>query len=162
MNNRLKQLREIINLSQNEFAEQIGIARSTLSLLEKGERILQDRHIKLICQTFNVNEEWLRNGIEPIFKEKDTELIKEVVKEYSLDETDELILTNFLNLNSAERKEVISTARRLVELLTNPQNKNSNDGSIILKNGQEAKLGTTFEKDLAKENEINDKIKNCN
>ena len=104
MNNRLKQLREIINLSQNEFAEQIGIARSTLSLLEKGERILQDRHIKLICQTFNVNEEWLRNGIEPIFKEKENDALKEIFKQYGLSEFMQDIAIRYLNLDEKEQE----------------------------------------------------------
>lgn len=157
--NRLKQLRELLNISQSEFAKKTGLDRSSISLFESGKREIQDRHIKLICQTFNVNEEWLRNGTEPIFKEKDTELIKEIVEKYDLDKTDELILRNFLNLNKEERSEVISIAKKLVELLTKPKVEKTDNRTVTLKNGEKAIIGTTFEDDLLSLRQSNNELK---
>ena len=63
MNERLKNLRISLNLSQEEFGDRIGItSRSHISSLENGKRTLTDRIIKDICREFGVNELWLRTG----------------------------------------------------------------------------------------------------
>lgn len=71
MNTRLKYLRKnVLNITLKEFGEKISLSPSAIGDIESGRRVLQERHIKLISQTFNVNKEWLRNGLEPIFKEE--------------------------------------------------------------------------------------------
>lgn len=67
MNERLILLRKTLNLSQQEFADKIGISRSLLSLLEANLTPILNRHIILICSTFNVNLEWFIKGTLPIF-----------------------------------------------------------------------------------------------
>ena len=67
MNKRLKILRTELDLSQAEFSNKLSIAQSTYAVLESGKTALRDRHIKLICSTFNVNEEWLREGKGDMF-----------------------------------------------------------------------------------------------
>ena len=67
MNKRLKILRTELDLSQAEFSNKLSIAQSTYAVLESGKSALRDRHIKLICSTFNVSEEWLREGKGDMF-----------------------------------------------------------------------------------------------
>lgn len=62
MNNRIKELRLDLGLSQEAFGKQIKIGRSSVSKLESGENNPSDQTISLICKEFNVNEEWLRTG----------------------------------------------------------------------------------------------------
>lgn len=62
MYNRIKDIRKTLNLNQNEFAEKIGLSQSSLAMIEVGKRTFSDKHIKLICSTFNINENWLRTG----------------------------------------------------------------------------------------------------
>lgn len=70
MNERLKQLRLTLNLSQEEFGKKIGIeSKAHISSLEKGKRNITDRIIKDICREFNVNEPWLRYGNGTMFEE---------------------------------------------------------------------------------------------
>lgn len=64
---RLKQLRKLLGLTQQEFASAIGLKQGSYSMIENGATPLNAIHIKVICTTFNVNEEWLREGLEPIF-----------------------------------------------------------------------------------------------
>lgn len=73
MNKRLKILRTELELSQAEFSNKLSIAQSTYAVLESGKSVLRDRHIKLICSTFNVNEEWLREGKGDMFDNSLTE-----------------------------------------------------------------------------------------
>lgn len=68
MINRLILLRkDILKLSQKNFGEKIGLKQNSYSNIENKIVGLTERNIKLICQEFNVNENWLRNGIEPVF-----------------------------------------------------------------------------------------------
>ena len=60
--------------------------------------------IKLICQTFNVNEEWLRNGTEPIFKEKENDIQTLLQKEYGLSELASSIIKSYIELPEEEQK----------------------------------------------------------
>lgn len=66
---RLKYLRkEVLNITQEEFSKKIYISRGNLASIEVGRIKLTDRNILTICLTYGVNEDWLRKGIEPIFK----------------------------------------------------------------------------------------------
>lgn len=56
-------IREKLELSQEEFGERIGVTKSTISLLERKLRNPSERVIRDICREFNINEEWLRNGV---------------------------------------------------------------------------------------------------
>ena len=67
INQRLKSLRKALNLYQGDFAKQIGLSQTSLSMIESGHNGLSDRNIKLICSTFNVNERWLRDGEGEMF-----------------------------------------------------------------------------------------------
>lgn len=71
MNERIRILREILNLKQSEFANAIGLTTSSISDMERGQAPITERTIIAICSKFKVNEEWLRYGKEPIFLEYD-------------------------------------------------------------------------------------------
>jgi transcriptional regulator with XRE-family HTH domain len=76
LNTRIQQIRKTAKLTQDEFAEKIGLSKNFVWMIEKGERIPSDRTIKDICRIFGVNEEWLRTGEGdmPIPKSKDEEI----------------------------------------------------------------------------------------
>ena len=62
MNERIKMIREFLNLSKAEFARQIKITGNAIGNIESGIRNPSKQTISLICEKFNVNEEWLRTG----------------------------------------------------------------------------------------------------
>lgn len=67
VHHRLRLVRKALNLNQIEFAKQIGLTQTSLSMIEVGNNTLTDKNIKLICATFNVSEQWLRNGKGEMF-----------------------------------------------------------------------------------------------
>ena len=67
MNERLKKLRKTLDMTQQEFADRIGIKRNSLANYETGRNTPIDAIIVSICREFNVNEEWLREGKGEIF-----------------------------------------------------------------------------------------------
>lgn len=69
MNTRLKQIRKFQNMTMEEFGRLLGVTKTAISRLEKGERSLTEQMIKSVCREFNVNEEWLRSGSGEMFKQ---------------------------------------------------------------------------------------------
>jgi transcriptional regulator with XRE-family HTH domain len=67
VNERIKKLRKTLDLTQQEFADKIGVKQNTVAQYEMGRNIPIDSVIFLICREFNVNEEWLRNGTGEMF-----------------------------------------------------------------------------------------------
>lgn len=62
MNQRLKQLRSALGMTQQEFADKLGVKRGAIANYELGRNEPIDAVVALICKTFNVNEQWLRTG----------------------------------------------------------------------------------------------------
>lgn len=69
MNERIKALRKKMKLTQQEFADKLNIKRGAVANYEIGRNEPIDAVISLICKTFHVNEEWLRNGIGEMFED---------------------------------------------------------------------------------------------
>lgn len=116
MNTRLRELRKnLLNLTLKDFGNKISLSPGALGDIENGRRILQDRHIKLICQTFNVNEDWLRNGNEPIFINKDEDDIKKLKEKYNLDDVTTSILKTFADLDEFSKKNIINFLFKSIE-----------------------------------------------
>ena len=62
MNERIYKLRKKLDITQDEFAKRIGLARNTIANYECGRRTPTNAVITSICKEFGVNEEWLRTG----------------------------------------------------------------------------------------------------
>ncbi len=71
MNQRFKELRKAIGLTQEEFAERINLSRSYINLIEMGKKIPAERTIRDICRTFKVNYTWLTHGSGEMFEDDD-------------------------------------------------------------------------------------------
>lgn len=67
MKERIKKLRKSLDLTQQEFAERLGIKRNTIAQYEIGRNEPIDAVVISICREFNVNEDWLRNGNGEMF-----------------------------------------------------------------------------------------------
>lgn len=66
MKDRICTVRKEAKLNQTEFADKLGLTKNFISLLENGNRIPSDRTISDICRIFDVQEDWLRHGLEPM------------------------------------------------------------------------------------------------
>lgn len=73
MGDRIRQLRKALGLTQQEFADRIGVKRNTIAQYEIGRNEPIESILSLICREFDVNEEWLRTGSGEMFREVDTE-----------------------------------------------------------------------------------------
>ena len=67
MHDRIKEVRTVLGLSQQEFADRIGIKRGAVANYEVGRNEPIDAIISLICREFHVDERWLRTGDGKMF-----------------------------------------------------------------------------------------------
>lgn len=59
---RVREVRKFRKMSMEQFGERLGVQKSAISKIEKGDRGLTEQMLKAICREFNVNETWLRTG----------------------------------------------------------------------------------------------------
>jgi transcriptional regulator with XRE-family HTH domain len=67
MNERIKELRRCLGLTQQALSDKLNLKRNTIATYEIGRAIPSDRVIADICFRFNVNEDWLRYGKGAMF-----------------------------------------------------------------------------------------------
>lgn len=68
---RITHVVDVLKMSKSEFARKINVTPAYISKLGKmPNSIPSDRTILDICREFDVNEEWLRHGTEPMFLER--------------------------------------------------------------------------------------------
>lgn len=67
MQNRLKELRKALGMTQQEFADKLNIKRNTIANYEVGRNEPIDAVLALICREFNVSVDWLKHGKGEMF-----------------------------------------------------------------------------------------------
>lgn len=70
-NERVKELRKSLGLTQEKFGERVGVKKNTISQIESGVNGVTDQLRLSVCREFNVNEDWLRTGEGSMFSEPD-------------------------------------------------------------------------------------------
>ena len=76
INQRVKEVRQALELSQAKFAKALSMSNGYIAGIELGHNRVNDRIIKLICFTFQVNERWLKTGDGSMFCEESSEAVK--------------------------------------------------------------------------------------
>lgn len=116
INERIKIVRTLQDpkMSQDAFGAKIGITGAAVSRLESGGRNITDQVIVAVCREFRVREQWLRDGVEPMFqkvmqdddlteifaeiKVSDDELIKSIMRTYwRLTETEKAAIRKMID-----------------------------------------------------------------
>ena len=107
---RIKLARTTLGKTQAEFAQAINRTQSLFARYENGTNNINDRTIADICREFNVNEQWLRAGEGPMFREQDnldnmlTADVAKLVR--SSDEFTKKLIHNYVSLPQEARDEV--------------------------------------------------------
>lgn len=101
VNQRVKQVRQALNLSQAKFAQALSMSNGYIAGIELEHNRVNDRIIKLICFTFHVSEFWLRTGEGEMFSEASEPLavqafaafqkLKPEYQKYILQQIDQLL-----------------------------------------------------------------------
>ena len=119
MHERIKELRkEYLHLSQTEFGERLGVSRSVINNIERNALARPDQKlslIKLMCSVFDVNEEWIVTGTEPMFVETPSSTMEQLKKEFGLDDFSYNLVYQYLKLDVEQRQTVRDFFYNVVE-----------------------------------------------
>lgn len=66
---RVKKLRKHLSLTLEKFGYRLGVQKSAISKIERGDCGVTEQMTKAICREFNVDENWLRTGVGNMFRE---------------------------------------------------------------------------------------------
>ena len=119
LNERIKHLRKYLQLTQQEFADKLGIKRNTLATYESGRNQPIDAVVNLICITYKVNEEWLRTGSGKMFKASSTDALNALANEYNLSRGAFIAVEKFVKLNPNTQTEILNYFTEVVNALQN-------------------------------------------
>ena len=75
MNQRFKQMRKELKLTQVELGKTIGVSGAAIARIEAGAYKPTEAAIKLICSTYHVNYLWLTTGEGQMLEKLDTDAL---------------------------------------------------------------------------------------
>lgn len=133
MNERIKEVRQYFKLTLEEFGRRIGMTKSGLSKVERGENGTTEQTITSICREFNVNEEWLRTGTGPMLDDSKPSILARLSEEKQLTPREQAIVSAFIDLPPQDRAAIMRYMDSLVEKLSqvppDPQKKDPDTAS---------------------------------
>lgn len=125
MNERIKQIRRELGLTQTEFAERIGLKQNSIALIESGKRNISDQAVLSICREYGVNEEWLRTGTGEKMTPDASGELEALVKKYDLSNADQVLIEKYVNLKAGSRETIINFITDVVAALDGVADPNS-------------------------------------
>ena len=64
---RVREVRKSLGLTMEKFGASLGVGKTAISKIEKGENGLTDQMCISICHEYGVSKEWLRSGSGEMF-----------------------------------------------------------------------------------------------
>jgi transcriptional regulator with XRE-family HTH domain len=108
INERVKYFRkDVLHMSQTEFANSLGMKQTGVSYMERDGSTVTDSNIKSMCLIFNLNEDWVRYGTEPMYIQPNTFSLDNFIKEKGGTELEKEIVKTYFELDPEIRKAVM-------------------------------------------------------
>lgn len=115
MQDRVKAVRQSLDLSQEAFGRALGVTKTAICGIEAGRRGLTEQMAKSICREFNVNYDWLKDGKGEMFDAVPETLVDELAQEFQLDDLDKRIILGYLRLSEADRGAIKRYVQNILE-----------------------------------------------
>ena len=108
VNERIRHFRKnVLHINQRQFAADLGMAQTGVSGMEQDGATVTDRAIKSICMAYSVNEDWLRNGTEPMYIQAPTFSLDDFVRQHGGTELEIDIMKAYFELEPDTRAMLI-------------------------------------------------------
>ncbi len=111
---RVKEIRKTLNLTLEKFGEKLGVGKTAISNIEKGNRNLTEQMTKSICREYNVNYDYLIHGDGDMFDDLPQTIIDELCSQYNLSDTEKAIVEMYVSFPE-DLRQVIKD--KIIELL---------------------------------------------
>lgn len=135
MKDRLKKIRRDADLTQQEFADNIGSKRNTIATYEMGRTIPSAAVISLICREFGVNENWLRTGQgEPYIQKTRPDEIADFVNRIQTE--DNPFKARLIQMLSKMTEEEWVLLEKMIDRMTEEQEQSENLSNITVEEAE--------------------------
>lgn len=114
--------KNILHINQRQFASDLGMAQTGVSSMEQDGATVTNRAIKSICMAYNLNENWLRHGIEPMYIQEPTFSLDKFVKDHDGTDLELEAMKAYFELDQDIRKMLVKYFK---EWLTAVRNKSA-------------------------------------
>ena len=117
MNNRIKELRKSLSMSQSDFGKKLGVSRDVINNIEQGrnKKEISEIFIAHICNIFNVNPNWLITGEGEMFVDSsNNSSLSSLRQEYDLSDDAIKVIQNFIQMTPDEQSSLIQTLKKLL------------------------------------------------
>lgn len=112
---RVKEIRKTLNLTLEKFGEKLGVGKTAISNIEKGNRNLTDQMAKAICREYNVNYDYLIYEEGEMFSDLPQTVLDELCAQYSLNDFDKAIIELYVNTPLELRHEVKKKMKEFIQ-----------------------------------------------
>ena len=112
----IKKLRETLGITQQKFAERIGLKQNSIALIEGNKRNISQQALLAISREFGVRLEWLETGEGEMYTERDTSILAQLEASGSLTPKGRELIEIYLRMPPATQDliaEAIAAAARL-------------------------------------------------
>ena len=112
---RVKEIRRSLKLTLEKFGERLGVGKTAISKIEKGENNLSSQMMKAICNEYRVNYEYLESGTGEMFSDVPQTVVDELCAQYDLDDFDRIMLQEYLKLDESSRNVLKAYIRSIMK-----------------------------------------------
>ena len=121
INARIRSIRKNLRISQKDFGAKIGLGQGAVSFMEQNGNTVIEQNIRLICETFGINEAWLRTGEgerEAVSAASDPFL--PLRQKHHLSFIEEQVLRIYFKLDETARASVCQYVQTIAEAIAEP------------------------------------------
>lgn len=127
---RVKAIRATLKLTLEKFGEKLGVGKTAISKIEKGERSLTVQMMKAICNEYRVNYEYLESGIGEMFSDVPQTVVDELCEQYDLDELDRIMIQEYLKLDESSRNVLKTYIRSIMKRVGSDDTQSKIDAEV--------------------------------
>lgn len=118
MGEQVKKLRKTLGLTMEQFGARLGVGKTAICKIEKGENNLTDQMLKSICNVNwddkFVNEDWLRGNSDEMFRPDSNEELDVLVEKYNLFHSSQVVIEKFVEMKESERQILLSYYTKII------------------------------------------------
>ena len=116
LKDRIVKVRKHVDMTQTEFGKCTGASRSMIASYEGGKVEPDETWIELVCLKFDVNPEWFRDGIGPMFVDH-TSSTDRLIQQYDFPALVGKLLDAYQQLPAEHQPIVLGYAQRVVSAI---------------------------------------------
>ena len=95
---RIRSIRKELGLTLEKFGAKLGVGKTAISNIEKGNRNLTEQMALSICREYNVNYDYLMDGEGEMFDDLPQTVLDELCVQYDLDDLDRNLVEMYLEM----------------------------------------------------------------